>query len=306
MLLQFTLLVTLGFVGQGEQNLVSDQFNQHPLPNAKIYTRILERIGNTVRVSGIDQEILVSAELSLPRIDDQNSDACLSLRLLDHGDHLEIIAIHDEVEMTEVVAEQLILRNQAIDNSEWDQVTSIDRFLVRESKTEDRWELWKSLRTGYSTHQAQWLDLGGDFFSGSETLANLIEEHDLAQVAISAGLHPFRSTWISSEDLASHLGLRKGTDGLVSAKRSLLLDQANHGLKEMLEKAARKSSSAGLGIGSQRKSVRSVWGDPQQVHWVRVNRHMIEEWTYQDRFVRLINGRVYELQKPAEVSMQSD
>ncbi|MBA4684904.1 MAG: hypothetical protein H2076_07935 [Planctomycetes bacterium] len=306
MIFQFTLLVTLGFIGQPDHHLTSDQINQIAPSHAKVYTRILERVGNTVRLSGIEQEVIVSPHIRLPRISEQKSDACLSLRLMSHGDYLEIIALLGEFDFSVVIEEQLSIRGQAITDSQWKQVYSIDRFLVRESSSSDRWSVWESLRTENPNHQIAWLKLGGDFFSGSKYLNDLIWDSGFENLASQAGLHPFGPTWISTYALAKQLGLTANTNGFVSKSRSTLLNQAKHGLGEMLDKASRKSSNAGFGLGSQRKSVRAAWGDPQKVDWVRFDQHMIEHWTYQDRHVRLINGRVYELKKSTEVSLKSN
>lgn len=306
MFLQVTLLVTLGFIGQPDQPLVSDQLNQFSPLHAKVYTRIQERIGNTVRVSGIQKEIIVSPEIQLPRIGDQGSDTCLSLRLLNHGDHLEIIDLLGEVDFGTVIEEQMAVRDKAIHKSQWKQVYSIDRFLVRESEPANQWAIWKSLRIENPAHQIVWLKIGGDFFSGKKYFADLIRDSGLEELASAAGLHPFSSTWISSTALAKKLGLSRDSTGFVSESRSALLDQAEHGLSEMLDKAARISANTGLGLGSQRRSVRAAWGDPQKVDWVRFDQHMIEHWAYQDRHVRLINGRVYELKKSSEVSLKSN
>ena len=306
MILQFTLLVTLGFIGQPDQQLVSDQINQIAPSHAKVYTRILERVGNTVRLSGIEQEVIVSPLIRLPRISDQKNDACLSLRLLSHGDYLEIIDLLGEVEFSSIMEEQMAVRDQAITDSQWKQVYSIDRFLVRESTSSERWNVWESLRTENPNQQIEWLKLGGDFFSGSNNLNDLIRNAGFENLASEAGLHPFRSSWISTYALANQLGLTANPNGFISRSRSTLLNQAKHGLGEMLDKASRKSSHAGFGLGSQRKSVRAAWGDPQKVDWVRFDQHMIEHWTYQDRQVRLINGRVYELKKSTEVSLKSN
>ena len=306
MIFQFTLLVTLGFIGQPDQHLVSDQINQIDPSHAKVYTRIMERVGNTVRLSGIEQEVIVSPHIRLPRISDQKSNECLSLRLMSHGDYLEIIDLLGEIEFSAVIEEQLSVRDRAINDSQWQQVYSIDRFLVRESGSSERWTVWESLRTENPIHQTAWLKLGGDFFSGSKDLTDLIRKSGFENLASKAGLHPFRSTWISTHALAKQLGLTANPNGFVSRSRSTLLEQAKHGLGEMLDKASRKSSNAGFGLGSQRKSVRAAWGDPQRVDWVRFDQHMIEHWTYQDRHVRLINGRVYELKKSAEVSLKSN
>lgn len=306
MIFQFTLLVTLSFIGQPDQHLVSDQINQIAPSHAKVYTRILERVGNTVRLSGIEQEVIVSPHIRLPRISDQKSDACLSLRVMSQGDYLEIIDLLGEVGISGVIEEQLSVRDQAINDSRWKQVYSIDRFLVRESSSSDRWSVWESLHTENPNHQIVWLKLGGDFFSGSKDLTDLILNSGFEKLASEAGLHPFKSNWISTYALAKQLGLTANPNGFVSRSRSILLDQAKHGLSGMLEKASRKSSNAGFGFGSQRKSVRAAWGDPQKVDWVRFDQHMIEHWTYQDRHVRLINGRVYELKKSTEVSLKSN
>lgn len=306
MFLQFTLLVTLGFAAQPENQCVSDQINHFSPPHAKVYTRLLERVGNSVRISGIKQEVLVSHKIQIPRISDQNQDSCLNVRLLNHGDQLEIVDYLGEVPISVVIEEQMVAREKALANSDVNLVSAIDRFLVRESNSSERWELWKSLRTGSADHQAEWLRLGGDFFSGSSELSSLIEVSKIEKAASLAGLHPFNSTWISSSDLAKSLGLVATPHGFISEIRSNLLNQTRHGLNEMLKKTSRKSINTPVGIGSQRKSVRSAWGDPQKVDWVRIDQHMIEQWTYQDRHVRLINGRVYELKKSSDISLKSN
>ena len=41
--------------------------------------------------------------------------------------------------------------------------------------------------------------------------------------------------------------------------------------------------------------VRFLWGDPEQVTWVRWQNHMIEQWHYSTQLVRIIDGNVCEI-----------
>ena len=305
MFLQFTLLLTLGFLGQNDQPQVSDQL-QHSSPFVvKVYTRLLERVGSRIRISGLDQEVTVSANVTLPKIGSQPTDSCLSLQLLNRGDHFEVIACHGEIRFEAIREEQLKVRTQSQISGDWATVESIERFLVRESALEQRWDLWKSFHTDDPKQQIRWLKLGGDYFSGLRTFSRLIDDSGLKLSAGAAGLHPYQTTWISNRDLAKFRGLGTGPHGYLAEERIELQEQAQRSLSQILEKASRSPENSGVGPGSQRKLIRTEWGEPHQVHWIRHGHYLLEHWDYPDRYARLINGRLYELEKPAEVSLQS-
>lgn len=305
MLLEFSLLITFGVFSQIENPIVSDQLGSSNAPVIQVYARLQERVGNHVRVTGLDNSLHVSKEISLPRLGVSENADVLSLNLLNHGDHFEIIRFNGIVPFTEVSAEQVRFRANEVEDKNWISVNHIEHFLIRESSESGRWDLWKSFQTSDPVHAIGWLNLAGKFFSGSPLLKSFIEENDLQNIALEADLHCRSASWISSADLAAAHGLVKSSEGYTSSTRASLLVQARSQISDLLNKASRKTNTSGIQPGSRRKMVRAIWGDPVSVEWVRFEHHMIEQWDYPDRSARLINGKVFEVKVPSGVSMNS-
>ena len=303
MLLHATLLITLSILGEPQSPIVSDQLQFRDCQVVTVYSKLNERIGSKIRLSGINSSVSVPDDVELPRIDESSSNDCLSLTLLKRENQWEVVQFNGFVPFNVILEEQIAVITQNLTTDNFDNRRAIERFLLRESSADQRWNLWLTFRSSAAQNETTWMALGGEFFSGSIQLSEFIRAQSLEPLAMQASLHPLGDLWISTSDLARHQELVGGPNGYVSSVRVKLLDQANAQLPEILKKSRLKRPNKGVKFGSLRKSVRKAWGDPQSVTWVRLDHHLLEHWQYAGRYLRMIDGRVYELEKSNEVSL---
>ena len=82
---------------------------------------------------------------------------------------------------------------------------------------------------------------------------------------------------------------------VIDLVRSQLKELAEQDMDRLLNQSRKNNVPGEIQAGTSRKMVRFLWGDPEQVTWVRWQNHMIEQWHYSTQLVRIIHGNVCEI-----------
>lgn len=251
--------------------------------------RIEDRIGNSIRLAGYEDRVTVSSSVKLPRRGTRERAPLLYLNLIKLETGWQIIDAKLSNNWTDTVE-----KNTArLSTNRIDLRTSICQFLLRESPKESRGSLWRDLKKHWANAPQVWLQLGGQFLSSDMILAQEIERNNMQNLALEAGLYRLEEQWISKKEFQSTKQLVEVDGKVLDSNRMELRELAANELKRILSQSNKSTLPGEIQAGAARKTLRSMWGDPNQVTWIQHQNHMIEQWNYPTQSVRMIDGKVF-------------
>jgi len=287
-----TLLTMAIFIATGSPDPVTaDEIRYIDSHLVQLDARVEDQIGNSIQLAGFSRRVTISPNLKIPRRGTKERSPLLKLNLLQQSNGWVIIDARISPSLKKVMQRHSLRLNQYSS----DRRNSICRFLLRESSFTSRGSLWRSLRTEWNDEPIRWITLGGEFLSAEKVLTEEIGKWNLQPLATRAGLYLYQDKWISQSDYYQIYGLTVVNGKVIDLVRSQLKELAEQDMDRLLNQSRKNNVPGEIQAGTSRKMVRFLWGDPEQVTWVRWQNHMIEQWHYSTQLVRIIDGNVCEI-----------
>ncbi|MDE0960781.1 MAG: hypothetical protein OSB09_08380 [Planctomycetota bacterium] len=287
-----TALLTISILATccGSDLITADELALTDGSLAHLQGRVGDRIGNTIHLDGWSALVKVAPLVKIPRRGRKDRPMLLDLWLVKNDQGWSIIQAVPVGSWEQSLAHH----RSRLTDGDLDQRTSILRFLLREAPDSTRQKLWVELESP-DTDVRAWIHLGGQFLSGEPILGQTIERLGLQSLAIEQQLFLVEGLWLSKSDYFQRQNLVEVNGKVTDSRRDLLARSSSMKLDKILTSSRTNSVSKVIRSGSTRKSVLAIHGNPGEVTWVQLEDHLVEEWTYHDQVVRLIDGRVFEI-----------
>ncbi len=287
-----TALLTIAILSTtcGSDLITADELRLTDASLAHLQGRVGDRIGNAIQIDGISDPVRVASRVKIPRRGRRERPLLLDLWLVRNDQGWSIIQA-----LPVGSWEQSLAHHRArLSDGPSDRHGSILRFLLREAPLPARQELWLALHSPHGD-VSRWLLLGGQFLSGEAILGETIERLGLHTLALEQQLFLLEGRWLSKTDYYRIQGLVVADGKVTDSRRESLTKSTSMKLDKILAVSRKNTVAKIIRSGSTRKSVVALHGSPGEVTWVRIQDHLVEEWTYHDQVVRLIDGRVFEI-----------
>ncbi|MEC9476445.1 MAG: hypothetical protein VX764_05330 [Planctomycetota bacterium] len=289
-----TLSILIGT--SSNETVTADEVRYFDTNLIQIQARIEDRIGNSIQLGGFSERVAVSPEVKIPRRGTRERAPLVNLSMLRQPSGWEIVDAKISTSWDQTLSSHF----ERLSSKPTAQRYSICQFLLRESPTGSRGQLWRTLTTQWITDPIRWLQLGGDHLSSEEILTREIERKNLQALAMKAGLYFHQDRWFSRDQFFLVKKLAEIDGHVLDLDRARLKKLGENDLNRMLIQSKKNNVPGEIQAGTSRKTLLSLWGDPSQVTWVRWQNHMIEQWDYVTQVVRIIDGRICTITPKAE------
>jgi hypothetical protein len=285
-LLTIAILASVG----GSDVVTADELAHHRGHLIHLQGRTGDRIGNQLQIAGHEEMVTVPEGVKIPRRGSKDRPYLLDIWLLQQQQGLTI------TRATPVSSWQQCLEyhQSRIATATASDQESILRFLLREAPLNGRTQLWLSLEQ-VAGDPARWIRLGGQFLSGTDVLSETIHRLSLQSVALQQQLYQQEGLWLSKLDFY-RLNQLTEVDGHAVVTTRHSLEQTTAGkLEQILMLSKKQTLAKDIRPGARRRTVLALHGNPGDVTWIQLEGHFIEQWTYTDYVMRIIDGRVFEV-----------
>ena len=278
-----------------QSTLTPDELHLTTSNVVKIHARLQDRVGQQIEISGHSESLGILDQVTLPLLDRNLDSPFLELDLRKSENGWTIFHFHGLLKSALVLEAVQERRNSILKSDDSSLTHLLEKFLLRESPVQDQPKLWISFQPEDHVAKLAWLKLGSNFFSGKTVLKETIDKFGLAKMALKSDLYPYGQQWISEQDFLEFSGLMRVGDNILPIARVELSKLAHADLAQLINVSRREPNSSDIRQGTRRKQVRLAWGDPRDVEWIRFENHLLEDWSYKDKSVRMIDGRVFGL-----------
>ena len=285
-LLTIAILASVG----GSELVTADELAHQQGHLIHLQGRTGDRIGNQIQISGHEAMVAVPEGVKIPRRGTKDRPYLLDIWLLQQEHGLSITQAIPVNSWQQCLEYHLARLGTASPSDQ----ESILNFLLREAPRNGRAQLWLTLEQ-VTGDPAMWIRLGGQFLSGTDVLSETIHRLSLQSVALGQEMFLQDGLWLSKSD---YYRLKQLTEieghAVVTSRHSLERTTAGN-LARILVLSKKETLAKDIRPGASRSAVLAMHGNPGDVTWIQLEGHFIEEWTYSDRLMRIIDGRVFEI-----------
>lgn len=285
-LLTIAILASVG----GSELVTPDELALHRGHLIHLQGRTGDRIGNQIQIAGYDEMVAVPEGVKIPRRGTRDRPYLLDIWLLQQEQSLTITQA-TPVNSWQQCLDYHLARLATANASDQEAILN---FLLREAPRNGRAQLWLTLEK-VTEDPATWIRLGGQFLSGTDVLSETIHRLSLQSVALGQEMFLQEGVWLSKPDFYRLNQLTEIEGHAVVASRHSLEQTTAGNLDQILTLSKKETLARDIRPGASRRAVVALHGNPGEVTWIQMEGHFIEEWTYSDKLMRIIDGRVFEV-----------